>query len=164
MLAAGPRQTLLAALSLLFLGCGHFTRAAPGDVGPVAITPVETDFCEEPVQLEPGLRSVHCISPAIRMNPGQVQLLHQIVSNTHSSHQDKYTEETADAELVVHVSMQVININLLYPNPFPADQTVAIVNQSAQLIHVADRQPVTPNEVSTYAFKSFPNTSNSEAS
>ena len=43
--------------------------------------------------------------------------------------------------------VQVININLLYPNPFPADQTVAIINQTAQLIHVADRIPVTPNEV-----------------
>lgn len=43
--------------------------------------------------------------------------------------------------------VQVININLLYPNPFPADQTVAIINQTAQLIHVADQLPVTPNEV-----------------
>ncbi len=46
-----------------------------------------------------------------------------------------------------HVFVQVININLLYPNPFPADQTVAIINQTAQLIHVADKLPVTPNEV-----------------
>lgn len=47
---------------------------------------------------------------------------------------------------------QVININLLYPNPFPADQTVAIINQTAQLIHVADRLPVSPNEVYTHHF------------
>ena len=46
--------------------------------------------------------------------------------------------------------VQVININLLYPNPFPADQTVAIINQTAQLIHVADKLPVTPNEVGSY--------------
>lgn len=43
--------------------------------------------------------------------------------------------------------LQVVNTNLVYPNPFPEDQTIAIVNQTAQLIHVADRLPVSANEV-----------------
>ena len=97
MLAAGPRQTLLAAFSLLLLGCDHPTRAAPGDVGPAALTPVETDFCEEPVELEPGLSSVHCISPAIRMNPGQVHLLHKSSSHQNSNPTDMSCKRHMDS-------------------------------------------------------------------
>ncbi|KAL0039355.1 hypothetical protein WJX79_004672 [Trebouxia sp. C0005] len=117
MLAAAACKSLAPALLLLFLGYSGITSAVPGDVAAAAVGPAATGLCQEPVVLEPGVSSVHCISPAIRMTPGQV-----------------------------------ININLLYPNPFPADQTVAIINQTAQLIHVADKLPVTPNEVYTHHF------------
>ena len=76
MLAAGAGKALLAACMLLLVGSTRHAAAAPGDVGPAAIGPAETDLCEEPVVLEPGLHLVHCISPTIRMTPGQVQPTH----------------------------------------------------------------------------------------
>ncbi len=42
---------------------------------------------------------------------------------------------------------QVVNTNLLFESPFPADRTVAIVKQSAQLVHAADMKPVPADEV-----------------
>jgi uncharacterized protein YhhL (DUF1145 family) len=47
---------------------------------------------------------------------------------------------------------QVINTNLLFENPFPADRTVAIVKQSAQLVHAADMKPVPADEVNPVPF------------
>ena len=78
MLAAAACKSLAPALLLLFLGCTGITSAAPGDVAAAALGPAATGLCQEPVVLEPGVSSVHCISPAIRMTPGQV---HRICSS-----------------------------------------------------------------------------------
>lgn len=145
MLAAAACKPLALAFLLLLLGCIGLTSAAPGDVAAAAVGPAATGLCEEPVVLEPGLNSVYCISPAIRMNPGQVCELSMDVLSDSDSFMSCWVPQAVLQHYPAHV--QVININLLYPNPFPADQTVAIINQTAQLIHVADRMPVTPNEV-----------------
>lgn len=72
MLAAAACKSLAPVVLLLLLGCTRLTSAAPEDVAAAAVGPATTGLCEEPVVLEPGVSSVHCISPAIRMNPGQV--------------------------------------------------------------------------------------------
>ena len=72
MLAAVACKSSATAILLLILGCTSLTLAAPGNVADAAVGPATTGLCEEPVVLGPGVNSVHCISPAIRMTPGQV--------------------------------------------------------------------------------------------
>ena len=45
---------------------------AQEDAATIIGGPAATGTCGAPVVLEPGVHSVHCISPAIRMTPGQV--------------------------------------------------------------------------------------------
>ena len=76
MLAAAACKSLVPALLLLLLSCTGTTSAASGDVAAAAVGPAATGLCQEPVVLEPGVTSVHCISPAIRMTPGQVNRIY----------------------------------------------------------------------------------------
>ena len=87
--AGGAGRVLAAACVLLLLGDIRHAAAAPGDIGSAAIGPAETDLCEEPLVLEPGLHLVHCISPTIRMTPGQVHSVQHFTgfSSAHSQHQ-----------------------------------------------------------------------------
>ena len=48
---------------------------AQEDAATVTGSLAATGTCDAPVVLEPGVHSVHCISPAIRMTPGQVSRL-----------------------------------------------------------------------------------------
>lgn len=73
MLAAAVWRKLTPALVLLLICCakvasGALEDAAIGNEGPAA-----TGICQAPIELEPGVYSVHCTSPAIRMTPGQVR-------------------------------------------------------------------------------------------
>lgn len=156
MLAAAAWRTLAPALVLLLVGCADVALGALENAALDAGGPAATGVCEEPVAVEPGVKSVHCTSPLIAMTPGQVCTHHSAVNRTcqDDGHKDAAVVLSVagllsrpDTSNVFCFWVQVININLLYPNPFPADQTVAIINQTAQLIHVADKLPVSPNEV-----------------
>ena len=72
MLAAAACKSWTAAFMLLSLGCVGITVAGSSGLDEPAIGPAATGLCEQPVMLEPGVSSVHCVSPAIRMKPGQV--------------------------------------------------------------------------------------------
>ena len=72
MLAAAAWRTLTPALVLLLVSCTGIALGALEDAAVVTGAPATTGVCEEPVELEPGLKSVHCTSPPIPMTPGQV--------------------------------------------------------------------------------------------
>lgn len=152
MLLAAAWRSLTPALLLLFVGGTGVALCALEDATVVSGGPATTGVCEEPVALEPGVMSVHCTSPPIPMAPGQVCSEHYHKPSAARQQAQQVSHPVLDrpqqqATKGIGVPVQVININLLYPNPFPADQTLAIINQTAQLIHVADRLPVIPNEV-----------------
>lgn len=67
--SARAKQLLVALLLLQVL-------AAQEDVAVVTEGPADTGTCDAAVVLEPGVHSVHCTSPAIRMTPGQVRTEH----------------------------------------------------------------------------------------
>lgn len=72
MLAAAAWRSSTAALVLLFVGCTGVALGALENVALDAGGPATTGVCEDPVVLEPGVKSVHCTSPPISMTPGQV--------------------------------------------------------------------------------------------
>ena len=76
MLAAAAWRNLTPALVLLFVGCTGVTLGALENVALDAGGPATTGVCEEPVVVEPGVKSVHCTSPPIAMTPGQVCTYH----------------------------------------------------------------------------------------
>ena len=67
-------KQLLVALLLLQVS------AAQEGVAFVTEGPADTGTCDAAVVLEPGVHSVHCTSPAIRMTPGQVRSEHDSMS------------------------------------------------------------------------------------
>lgn len=73
MLAAAAWRSLTPALVLLLVGCTGVALGALEDAAVVTGSPATTGICEEPVELEPGVKSVHCTSPPIPMTPGQVR-------------------------------------------------------------------------------------------
>ena len=84
MLAASARRNFTPALVLLFVG---FTGVALGALEDAAVGTgaATTGICEEPIELEPGLKTVHCTSPPIPMTPGQVCPKHVLSAAKRSS-------------------------------------------------------------------------------
>ena len=72
MLAAAAWRKLTPALVLLLVVCATFVFGALEDTAVGNEGPAATGICQAPIELEPGVNSVHCTSPAIRMTPGQV--------------------------------------------------------------------------------------------
>ena len=67
-LAQGVRLQLVLVLALVASLC-----TAQEDAAVIAGGPAATGTCDASITVEPGVHSVHCISPAIRMTPGQVR-------------------------------------------------------------------------------------------
>ncbi|MCJ1242523.1 hypothetical protein MMC14_010531 [Varicellaria rhodocarpa] len=80
MLAAAAWRTFAAALVVLLLARTGNVAGAPQDDEMGSQGPATTGICDAPITIEPGVNSVHCTSPAIRMTPGQVCDTHNAVS------------------------------------------------------------------------------------